>query len=214
MIRGVAGTGKTVLMLLKIIQLIKFSGTSKKILLLAPYPHHLRCCRLLKSNDIPVICFDKVENLEKTVAEEPSTATVIIMEYREFFTNAETVQKMSNVVQNMHIFIDDIHSLITDQLQRYSNSAQHYEDEKFCLYYEDVAAFITSLISQQGPDEAMAPDGIQQGPPAALYRWINIDLTQDQFWNFGVEMTKSLSPLRLGKKRMSLSDQTCSNSYH
>ena len=53
-VRAPAGCGKTVLVLLRILQLVA-DKTADKILLIGPWPHVLRCKMFLESNGLSVL---------------------------------------------------------------------------------------------------------------------------------------------------------------
>ena len=53
-IEGPAGTGKTIVILLKIIYLVR-SDTEYNIILFAPYPHNIRCKHFLEKNGVQVL---------------------------------------------------------------------------------------------------------------------------------------------------------------
>ena len=104
-LRGPAGSGKTIVILSTILQLSR-EDTHLVIILVAPYPHHLRCQQFLQSNGIDVRmgkmfpqsgfpldskkCVVWIFSLENFLHSLPITATPI---------------------SNIHIFIDDFQNV-------------------------------------------------------------------------------------------------------
>ena len=97
-IRGGAGTGKTLLMIFKIIEIV---GTPQHLqtLVVAPYPHNIRCSELLKDNNV---------NVSEAKSFPPSTPTdhdVVVMETKGFFGVSKEVFNYD--LSKYNLFIDD-----------------------------------------------------------------------------------------------------------
>ena len=111
-IRGPAGTGKTILIILKILFLIK-SETEFNILLFAPHPHNIRCKKLLERNNVNVQMVDNYpiqpsfQNCNER--KNQSNITVRIVDLKEFmFEYYNKAVNNSTPTFNEHVFVDDL----------------------------------------------------------------------------------------------------------
>ena len=109
MVRSPAGCGKSLLILLKVYELLKNSESNSRILILAPVPHTLRIRKSLQANNIHV-------DIIKKFPPFPSSTNVFIMDLDSFFDDEHT-NFMDYDINNYHIFIDDLHNM-----SRYSNT--------------------------------------------------------------------------------------------
>ena len=95
-IRGHAGTGKTILMLFKIIELVS-KQSPYKILLVAPHPHQIRCKNILERNNVTVL---ESETIPSTLP----TADVLLIKMSDFSCTCQPD------ISDYHVFVDDVHA--------------------------------------------------------------------------------------------------------
>ena len=107
---GPGGSGKTVVMILKILMLAK-SSTKYDILVLAPNPHHLRCEALLKKKGVQNVFIETEFPLKPAIRINPLQPVVRIIRLDE--ERMETGFIDEGYTYNEHLFIDDAQTIVT-----------------------------------------------------------------------------------------------------
>ena len=111
-ITGPAGSGKSYLILFKILELVQ-SQNEPLIVVVAPFPHNLRCAKILRENNVTVC--------ESDVLPSPGTITDdVVMIPLKKFTDDQVLQTNCGDIINhrYHLFIDDAHAAI-DEFNKY-----------------------------------------------------------------------------------------------
>ena len=122
-ILGPAGTGKTIVILVKIIDLVN-AETPYNIILFAPFPHSLRCERFLQSNhvDARMVKDFPLKSSKLAARENPVRPIVWIVDMDDFVNYNKTIKESKRVTKPMgdtnflaHVFIDDAQSMTGDK---------------------------------------------------------------------------------------------------
>ena len=110
-ISGPAGSGKTLLIMLKVYELVAWTQTSLKILIVACFPHDLRLKKFFNDIGIDVYTSSSLP-LPANLSQQ-----VVLMEMKDFASEKSTRQNIlkHNVQEiqsaGMHLFIDDSHEI-------------------------------------------------------------------------------------------------------
>ena len=94
---GAAGTGKTLITLLKCIEIHSNNANEKK-LIIAPDPHNYRCLNMLQANNI------SVEIIDSFPPEDINSSCVFVVDLKKFFGG----DIMSHNLDLYNVFIDDL----------------------------------------------------------------------------------------------------------
>ena len=108
--RGAAGTGKSLILMFKLLQLLD-EFDFRDILVLAPFPHNLRIRNYLLSNNHMVEMINKFPPPSDHTTHLNNTRNIYIMTLEDFFhVDCDTL--MSYDLNEYHLFVDDFQSLI------------------------------------------------------------------------------------------------------
>ena len=97
---GAAGTGKTLITLLKCVEIHRNNAT-EKTLIIAPDPHNYRCWKTLQANSI------SAEIINSFPPEDINSSSVFIVDLKKFFDG----DIMSYYLDLYNVFIDDLPTL-------------------------------------------------------------------------------------------------------
>ena len=117
-IEGPAGTGKTLVLLIKIIYIIR-EKSNYDIILMAPTPHNIQCKNILEDNGVDVR-FEETFPLQPTNREESSTPVVRVVDIHAFAKKCTRLKLENNrrskemAMLREHLFIDDMQSIFDD----------------------------------------------------------------------------------------------------
>ena len=129
LIRAHAGCGKTLLILIKILDILE-KDFSQKILLIAAKPHHLRCKNILERNNVTVEIFP---SFPLPPTSSPPSCQVVIVELQKFFkVPSETL--LSYDISLFHLLVDDLHGY-------------KLKDEDNCSDFTDIGDFVDYAYS-------------------------------------------------------------------
>ena len=191
LVRGVAGGGKSLLILIKIVEIIR-RGNGDRAVLIAPDPFIFKCERILKANGLSI---DIIKSLPvkptKTATTNTATATtttntatatastttppdVLIMHLRDFFQVPTTTLQQYDI-DPYHVFIDD--------LQSYFVSAKRKDDVR----YSEIAMFIDDLYMKR--------------IHTPLYLWVCFDVLQSADVIFDDHHITSLTHITVSQPR-------------
>ena len=108
--RGAAGTGKSLILMFKLLQLSE-EFDFRDILVLAPFPHNLRIRNYLLSNNHMVEMINKFPHPSDHTTHLNNTRNIYIMTLEDFFhVDCDTL--MSYDMSQYHLFVDDFQSLM------------------------------------------------------------------------------------------------------
>ena len=109
LIEGPAGTGKTIIIILKILYLVN-SETKYDIILFAPFPHHLRCKQLLEKNGVQVHIVETLNvtyNLELFQSPKRQSKFRPVVRIVDLFKFGRGLWEGKNI-SHQHVFVDDL----------------------------------------------------------------------------------------------------------
>ena len=159
-IRGPAGTGKTLLLLIHILLLLR-SDTKYDIVICAPHPHHLRCYKFFKKNGVLVQIEDKfpTSHLIAKRGDSRLAPIVRIVELRSFYDSLP----ITNLDMPMHLFIDDLQAVLCYQVEKKVTNLKDFlfqfhnratSDGTYCLITIDdlqrMNSYVKTVFEPQG----------------------------------------------------------------
>ena len=151
LIEGPAGTGKTLIILLKILYLVR-SETPFNILLIAPFPHSVRCKRFLEDNNVDARLEDSfpiklLDNCDRKQASQPIVRVVDLTKLSDW---CDTHIKLIGPVDiHGHVFVDDFQSIKGSEV--FLNSfKQTHADTYMWLAFDPIQYSYYSLVDQTG----------------------------------------------------------------
>ena len=112
-IEGPAGTGKTLIILLKILYLVK-SETIFNIVLFVPFPYNICCFNLLKENNVDIRSEDTfpIKPLDVSDRKQPSQPIVRVVDLNKFHKNCWEYSGLNRMDPlHEHVFVDDLQAI-------------------------------------------------------------------------------------------------------
>ena len=110
-IEAPAGTGKTLVLLLKIMYIVK-AESDFNVLLLAPSPHNIQCKQFLRRNGVDVHLTDAAFPMpasDLNDREHPSQPKVRVVDLGEFQEKCQkNIKSNSAISLREHVFVDDL----------------------------------------------------------------------------------------------------------
>lgn len=181
LVRGVAGGGKSLLILLKIVDILS-KGNGDRAVLVAPSPFIFKCERILKANGLSVNIINNFPLKPTTLTATTTTTTtsstttlpdVLIMDLNDFFAVPTTTLQQYDL-DSYHLFIDDLQSYTV-------------EEYKGCAKYSEIALFIDDLYMKRIHTQ--------------LYLWACFDVLQSNGVDLNDHHITSLTHISTTKRR-------------
>ena len=160
-IRGVAGGGKSLLILMKIVDVFRVQdGDRRRVVLIAFNPFIYKCRRILRANDLTVDIIKRFPTTtNSTTTPSNSTAAppdVLIIGLKDFFGVPSTTL-LEYDIDSFDVFIDD--------LQSFESLGDFYERRN--ANFSDIAEFVDNTFMTR--------------VNTPLYLWVCFDMLQCEF---------------------------------
>jgi len=114
LIRAHSGCGKTLMILMKILDILE-RDPARKVLLVADTPHHLRCKNILERNNVKTEIISSILSMSI-----PLSCQVVIVEQQKFF-GVQRNKLMSYDLSPFNMFFDDLHGYEVPHGDQFSN---------------------------------------------------------------------------------------------
>ena len=162
-VEGPVGTGKTIILLLKILYLLR-SGSESNILLLAPYPHNVRCRYFLERNGVKVVMEEKLplQPFSRLHGQNLSQPIVRILDLVLFGEECDKKSVVCGTSPFMeHVFFDDLQSMLQEMVDRnWMNLLQSLH--QLCDMQMEGTFFWIAIDPQQGGFSSPVRDAIRK----------------------------------------------------
>ena len=144
-IQGPAGTGKTIIILLKILYLVK-NESPFNIVLIVPYPSNIRCKMFLKENNINVRMEDSFPIKPSSISDrnqisQPIVRIVNLKDFSNYCCDERDSDRMESLQE--HVFVDDLQAIHgsteEETIKRLKELCDtHHDDAHIYIAYDPV----------------------------------------------------------------------------